>query len=237
MIVSPSLRLVFIHLPKTGGTAFTHAFEHGAQDDDLIFSDSPDARRRQAAFNRGRARSHRLSKHATLADLARALPDFPLSEARVVTILRNPWDRLVSFHAWARAQRFDHPMVTAARAPFAAFLRDPRVTGPLRAHPSPSYWTAPGAPPPTILRFETLATDAAALGIGLPPLPRVNVSDRPADWRPFYTDEDAARVPALFRFEVEKLGYGFDLWRFPRYPHHGDRHFRVYHPKTAANEE
>ena len=55
-----------------------------------------------------------------------------------VTLLRNPWDRLVSYWAWLRAQRFDHPAVALARGlEFSAFLNHPQTQTALRAWPVP----------------------------------------------------------------------------------------------------
>ncbi|MEL6680266.1 MAG: sulfotransferase family 2 domain-containing protein [Pseudomonadota bacterium] len=205
MIISPSRKFVFVHLPKTGGTAFTLAYESIARADDLLFGDTPKAARRQKGFRRRTGRS--LRKHAKLAEAVEALPELDLTAFTVATIVRNPWDRMLSFYAWGRTQTFAHPMTDAAKElPFAQFLADPRVTTPLRTHPTPSYVAGVT---PHLLRQETLAAECAALDLPLPPLARVNISDRPADYRSAYTDDTAALVPPLFRYETETLGYRF----------------------------
>nr|WP_246413847.1 sulfotransferase family 2 domain-containing protein [Rubricella aquisinus] len=210
MIISPSRKFAFVHIPKTGGTAFTLAYEAKARADDLLFGDTPKAKRRQAKFNRTAPR--RLRKHAALSDAQAALPTLAWSEFTVATIVRNPWDRLVSLYAWSRAQTFDHPMIAAARTQdFAAYLADPRVEAPLR-HNTPETYLA-GAAHRHILRYETLADDVATLArtldIRLPPLERVNASDRPADYRAAYDTATIARVADLCSYEVAVLGYRF----------------------------
>ena len=51
----------------------------------------------------------------------------------VFTIVRNPWDRMVSYYHWAREQSFDHPVIrAAAEHDFAEFLHHPDVWRPYR---------------------------------------------------------------------------------------------------------
>jgi hypothetical protein len=63
------------------------------------------------------------------------------------------------------------------------------------------------------LRLEHLAEDAAPLeahlGFALPPVPRLNASDRSADWRKYYSEADAALVGKLCAADIARFGYGF----------------------------
>lgn len=211
MIISPARRFVFIHPPKTGGTAISLAYEARAHKDDLLFGDTPKAKRRQGNFNRKHPEA-KLSKHSPAPALSTALPDVDFTGWTVAMTVRNPWDRVVSFYAWARAQSFEHPMIAAAKSQdFATFLQDPRVANPFKRGATPAY-AAPFTP--RLLRHERLEADWQALcaDLGLAPslLPRVNTSDRTSDWRPYYTEATADLIPELFRWEVESLGYRFD---------------------------
>jgi hypothetical protein len=47
MIISKSRNYVFVHIPKTGGTALTLALEDRAAADDIIIGDTPKAKRRK----------------------------------------------------------------------------------------------------------------------------------------------------------------------------------------------
>ena len=47
MIISKSRNYVFVHIPKTGGTALTLALEDRAAADDIIVGDTPKAKRRK----------------------------------------------------------------------------------------------------------------------------------------------------------------------------------------------
>ena len=46
MIISRARRFIFVHIPKTGGTAFTLAYEARAAKDDILIGDTPKARKR-----------------------------------------------------------------------------------------------------------------------------------------------------------------------------------------------
>lgn len=210
MIISPSRKFAFIHIPKTGGTAFSLAYEDKARADDLMFGDTPKAKRRQSKFNR--TSPQKLRKHAPLSAAQSALPTLDWPNFTIATIVRNPWDRMLSLYTWSRAQPFDHPMIAAAHEhDFTCYLQDPRIQIPLQQNTFQTYTTGPGTL--KILRFETLETDAAnltkSLGFRLPPLQHVNQSNRPRDYRSAYTEETAALIANLFPFEVQTLGYHF----------------------------
>lgn len=69
MILSRGRRYIFIHIPKTGGTALTLALEARAMKDDILIGDTPKAKARHAR-QRGLKSAGRLWKHATMADIA-----------------------------------------------------------------------------------------------------------------------------------------------------------------------
>jgi hypothetical protein len=215
MIVSPGRRFVFVHIPKTGGTAFTLAYEARARPDDILIGDTPKARRRRHRLADAQT-AGRLWKHATLADIRGLIPDEALAAARVATLVRNPWDRVASLWAWARTQDFDHPAVRAARTQdFAGFLADPGVAAMLRASPASAYLRDHTGRDRLdfALRLERLDTDLppleAALGIPLAPLPRANASDWGGDRATFYTASTRDRVADLCAPDIARFGYRF----------------------------
>jgi hypothetical protein len=216
MIVSPGRRFVFVHVPKTGGTSLALAYEARARPDDILIGDTPKARRRRHRLA-GVQTAGRLWKHSRFADIAGLIPEDDLAAARVVTLVRNPWDRVASYWAWARTQDFDHPAVQAARAlDFGGFLADPAVAASLRAHPVSAYLRDPQGRVrlDLALRLEHLPEDLprleSLLGIPLAPLPRANPSDWGGDRRAFYTVSTRDRVAELCAEDIARFGYSFD---------------------------
>lgn len=214
MFLSPTRRFVFVHIPKTGGTALTLALEGRARADDIIIGDTPKARARRKRLA-ALTPAGRLWKHSTLADLGGVLPD-DLAGWFVLTLVRNPWDRMLSYYHWLRAQGFAHPSVTLARASdFPSFLNHPSTIAALRDWPAAAYTTdLQGVDRVTLAaRLERLDEDLtpawAHLGFTLT-IPRANETDRPRDWRFAYSDRDAALVATLCAGDIARFGYSFD---------------------------
>jgi hypothetical protein len=122
MIVSPGRGYVFVHIPKTGGTSMALALESRAMKDDILIGDTPKARARRRRL-RGLTPAGRLWKHSRLADIEGLLPPDTFDRLVVFTMVRNPWERIVSYYHWLRVQSFDHPAVRLAKSTeLSAFL-------------------------------------------------------------------------------------------------------------------
>ncbi len=216
MIISPGRRYIFVHIPKTGGTSLARALEARAMKDDILIGDTPKARARRGRLQRIKAPG-RLWKHATLADIDGVLAPDAFASMFVLTLVRNPWDRVVSYYHWLRAQSFAHPAVGLAKAnDFAGFLSHANTRAGLAAWPYAAYVrTRDGAECCTLFaRLEHLDSDIAPfeahLGFRLTPLPRENESARSRDWRPYYTDTTAALIADLCAADAARFGYTFD---------------------------
>ncbi|MDM8168652.1 sulfotransferase family 2 domain-containing protein [Roseovarius sp.] len=214
MIISPGRNYIFVHIPKTGGTSLALALEGRAMKDDLLIGDTPKARKRRGRVQ-GVTSAGRLWKHSTLRDIDGLVSRAFIEGAFVVTMVRNPWDRVVSYYHWLRAQGFDHPAVRLAKAVgFSAFLNHPQTRESLRAHPYGSYVTGPegGERCDLFIRLERFAEDAEALwehlGFRLE-LPRVNASERGVAYRDYYSETDSALVGELCGADIARFGYVF----------------------------
>jgi hypothetical protein len=214
MIISRKRRFIFVHIPKTGGTSLSAAYEARAAADDVLLGDTPKARQRRRRL-KPMVSAGRLWKHSTLSDIRGLLSDAEIGAFFTCTIVRNPWARALSLWSWARRQGFEHPVVTAARAhDLAGFLSDLAVQESLRASPYTAYVTGPDGAErcDLFLRMEHLEDDLAALenhlGFRLGPLPRLNAS-RPEgeDWRAAYDPDTAALVEDLARADIARFGY------------------------------
>ncbi|WP_096706859.1 sulfotransferase family 2 domain-containing protein [Phaeobacter gallaeciensis] len=215
MILSPGRSYVFVHIPKTGGTALSLALEARAMADDLMLGDTPKARKRRRRLQGVKTRG-RLWKHSTLADIDGLLPDDQLRRLFAFTLVRNPFDRVLSLYHWLRVQSFDHPSVPLAKAlNFEDFACHPQMLTAFRANPACAYMRrADGVEQcACYIRLEHFARDAAPLfdhlGFELR-LPVANVSDRPRSWQESYTDAARRAVTEACAEDLAQFEYSFN---------------------------
>jgi hypothetical protein len=216
MIISRGRNYVFVHIPKTGGTALTLALEARAMKGDVLIGDTPKARARKGRL-KGVKTAGRLWKHSTLADIDGLVTADALANMFTLTVVRNPWDRVVSYYHWLRKQSFAHPAVILSKQlNFSDFLNYPQTQSSFRAWPASAYMRdAVGREHCRLyLRLEHLERDIAPfeahLGFRLTPMARANMSDRVRDWRGYYSDADAGLVAACCAEDIARFGYGFD---------------------------
>jgi len=213
MIISRGRRYIFVHAPKTGGTSLALALEARAMADDILIGDTPKARRRRGRLHGLPARG-RLWKHATLADIEGAVaPDDPARDL-VVTLVRDPWARAVSYYHWLRSQRFDHPAVGLARdLDFADFLSHPQTLASFGAETYGSYVAGSDGRehPALFVRLEHLTADLrpfeAHLGFRLE-VPHANAGTHPP-YRDCYTPRSAELIGRIKAEDIRRFGYVF----------------------------
>ena len=214
MILSRGRRYLFIHIPKTGGTAMATALEARAMKDDIMLGDTPKARKRRRRVQ-GIRTAGRLWKHSTVSDIMGLLQPEELPDLFCFTMVRNPWDRAVSYYHWLQDQRFDHPAVRLARTlDFSDFLHHDRIRASFRASQSAAYMTFAGQDRCDLyIRLEHFDQDSGPLvshlGFDLS-LPHVNASDRSRDYRVYYSDADAQLLGELCAEDISSFGYQFD---------------------------
>lgn len=215
MIISHGRRYIFVHIPKTGGTSLALALEAKAMKDDILIGDTPKAQRRRKRV-KDLQTSGRLWKHSKLVDIYGAVDQTQIEQYFVFTLVRNPWDRMVSYYHWLRGQGFDHPAVHMAKAlDFSGFLNDAGTRASLSGDNAARYVSDRGGVDRCnlYLRLEHLNADMAQLedgiGVQFPVPPHENKSARGA-YQGYYSDTDQALVGELFAEDVERFGYHFD---------------------------
>ncbi len=188
MIVSHAHHFIFAHVPKTGGISLRAALEPFADGQSVTLADTT---------------------HETLPALLARHPN--LAGHYKFAFVRNPWDRLVSFHTYARArlaptlpqmQGVDFGEMLRLLDADTAWLSDLYVM-----HPQSAY--VQGAD--FVGRFETLDSDFARVCASLnirAALPRKNVSDPPM--ARYYDDWGRDFVAARYREDIAQFGYAFE---------------------------
>ncbi|WP_176250474.1 sulfotransferase family 2 domain-containing protein [Sulfitobacter sp. HGT1] len=214
MIISRGRNYIFVHIPKTGGTSMALALEARAMKDDIMLGDTPKAVKRRKRMKNVPA-AGRLWKHSTLADIEGVVTRDEIAQMFCFALVRNPWDRVVSYYHWLRDQSFDHPMVRLAQQTgFADFLVTPALQDSLTNAPYGSY-LQDGARVDRanlFIRLEHFAQDAEPLFDHLGfrvELPVENASDRAASYEEYYTDDLAQIVARICSDDISRFGYGF----------------------------
>lgn len=207
MIISHKRSYVFVHIPKTGGTSLALALEDRAAADDILIGDTPKAQSRHKRQKMLHAPGP-LWKHSMLSDVAGLYPE----DAFIFTLVRNPWDRMVSYYHWLREQSFDHLGVRVAKAEtFTGFLRNAGLQHVVRRSGYATHVTdAAGYERCDLFArlehpedFEPLWQH---LGFKLS-IPHVNRSARNPDWRVYYDAESFEIVQDLAAEDIRRFGY------------------------------
>ncbi|MCF6444004.1 sulfotransferase domain-containing protein [Nereida sp. MMG025] len=214
MIYSKGRKYLFVHAPKTGGTALTLALEDRAMADDVIVGDTPKAKARHKR-QKSLQVAGRLWKHSTLRDIDGLITPEDLAQTFIVTLVRNPWDRAVSYYHWLREQDFAHPAVWQAKATtFERFITSDETLTSFRSHPFGAYVTDTNGAERcnAFVRLEHLAQDLAPfeahLGFGLD-VPRANASKRGGDYQPYFTRDSQNAIAQACAEDIARFGYSF----------------------------
>jgi hypothetical protein len=208
MRVSETHRVLFVHVPKTGGSTL----------DEMLDNEVPDARKVKGC-----------TRHTGYAQLIEAEPQ--LKDFWSCGFVRNPFPRMVSW--WSMAVRFAedldagrqpnkrkmrrHPEIWAPlvqyRDSFDRFVLEGTREVPRLAVPQVSLLTAGDRQVDFVGRIENFLHDTNVLRerLGLEPvdeLPRKNPSSH-GHYSEYYTDETRARVAEVYADDLEAFDYSF----------------------------
>lgn len=120
MIWSASRRFCFVHIPKTGGTTITAAYEPHMRFDDVVLGGTLLGEQLQAQYRQ----RFGLHKHSGARAIIQAAGPEAFGAAFSFALLRHPVDRMVSLYRWLRGMPGDrHPLhQPAASLDFDAFV-------------------------------------------------------------------------------------------------------------------
>jgi len=215
MIISHGRKYIFVHIPKTGGTSLSLGLEARAMKDDILIGDTPKAINRRSRI-KGVRSSGRLWKHSRLTDIYGLVTQEQIESYFVFTIVRNPWDRMVSYYHWLKEQKFNHPAVGIAQDnSFADFLINPIIQDSLQNDATRNYVSDSNGVEQCemYLRLEALPQDTdrleQALGIKLAVLPHDNRSNRDMDYAGYYDAYSKSVVETAFADDISRFDYKF----------------------------
>lgn len=209
-MISHRHRCIFVHIPKTGGTSIesviwpirTEADLHGGYI--------------SASHHRNKYQSgglqHLCAKYIRQEVGAKIFEDY-----FKFSIVRNPWDRIVSQYAYTREQPYCQVYF---RVPpdvsFPAYLDAISKSDHVHVMPQTAFLYDDNGEPLVdfIGRYEDMPAAfrfiSEKIGIEQVELPRLNTSARNVDFRTYYTPETRERVAALYADEIARFGYCFD---------------------------
>ncbi len=191
------------------------ALESRAKADDILIGDTPKAIKRRRRL-KGVQTAGRLWKHSRLADVEGIVTREEMASMFTFTLVRNPWDRVVSYYHWLQTQTFDHPSVKLAQnVDFPTFVSHDHTRQSLRTSPYDSYMRdgAGAEHCNSYIRLEHLKDDLGELEQHLKykiEMPVENASERIRDWRVYYTETTKAIVAEMCSKDIERFGYSFD---------------------------
>lgn len=216
MLISDEKKVLFVHVPKTGGVSVEVAFKGAC----------PDARKKRPG-------TVPMGRHATLGKILLGEPQ--AVDHWTFGFVRNPWARLVSWysmidqwsHRWGPASgkpqdgrhkgmRNGNDMWRAAAAyrDFEEFVLRGTDELPRVGRPQISYLRAPkiGKEADFIGRTERFGEDLQEvqrhLGVEPTPVPHRNKSSH-GTYRDYYSDASRRKVAEVYAEDIDLFGYTF----------------------------
>jgi hypothetical protein len=196
MVVSARLRCIFVHVQKTGGSSIEVALRRH----DPSIPEKP----------------HNARRHLGARDVRELVGHAAWDASFKFAFVRNPWDRLVSWHSMcvqAAAPNAFGRYVQERFASFEDFVMRPDATLARTTVPQVDYLAATDGAliVDFVGRYEALHRDYAEVGrrLGIDgALPHANRSAH-RGYRDYFSDAMRDAVAARFARDIERFGYVF----------------------------
>ena len=201
MLVNSKRRLVFIHIPKNAGTTFKN----------ILYSTHGDVEWKKPFGE---------EKKYTHSPLKSFYASFPESnDYKVITIIRNPYDRAVSWYSYYRTPTYynRHPQMRAihyAQQSFLEFLKWYNRSFKSKWEMLPQVWWYTHKNKlhsDYQIRFENLEQDinkvSNELDMGIIKIPHNNKSSESLTVGDVYCDESISIINEWYKKDFEELDY------------------------------
>jgi hypothetical protein len=217
--MDPVRQIVFIHVPKTGGTSIEQLL--GLDRPECLWSPSP---------LDGLQPVNRTPQHYTWGELLPHLPPGLAARAFKFAFVRNPWDRFLSEYMWRRSWYFNRPRSgsyygTRHLESLDAFVRALDLVPEERTHATRGF-DAHLEPQRSFLvgedgalamdfvgRFETFAADVGRvcrrLEVDAHALPHAMAGPPRSGYRGHYSSQARSAVARFYREDIEAFDYSF----------------------------
>lgn len=204
MPISDKHKVIFIHIPKTGGTTIEKMLDIPVGKSSLFLS-------------RYEAKNKPAYQHYTYEQLKDVIPAEKFNSYEKITFVRNPWDKLVSAYFWNKRgfQNFSD-FVDFVESTFQRFSLDEIFKYPgynkwFISHILPQYLYV--GPDVTVYKFENFQTELPKL------LKKYNIEgnlrhDHKKDhqhYSKYYDDRTKDIVSKVYAKDISLFNYVFEL--------------------------
>lgn len=229
MILSYKYRFIFLKNPKTAGTSVEIALSKFCGPDDIITPiDNPDEELRRSLGYRGkqnyeasfsdyslrdylrlyRERKCRFYSHSKAVEVKKYVGDKIWNSYYKFTVVRNPWDRLVSEYYWAIRNKPSPPDLDT-------FI-ERRLAKARNVHKPSLYLIDDRIAVDRICRFENLTDDLEGVRqhLDIPEpleLPKTKHKSRTekSHYREVLNGEQRDKIAEVYKRDIELFGYEF----------------------------
>ncbi len=208
MPISIKFGLLFVHIPKTGGSSIEQALEVRGLENAGTNEPVPDI-----AF--GKLDGVHL-QHLTVRELdARGYLDGPAKGYFRFSMVRNPWDRMVSEFEYQRRRGVLEEQGLADFDEFVNAIRDGHFDDNVHFRPQVDFLVDDSGEIAVdqVGRFEKLASDfrsvCSAAGVAAPALPALKQT-RHGHFASYYDDRTRTIVADRFAADIDRFEYRFD---------------------------
>jgi len=214
-MVSIQKRFLFVHVPKTGGNSVQEVLAPYSEDQVVQLDERHDGLER---FGLRSTAAKTLKKHSTLRQYRQELNPALYKSLFKFSIIRNPWDRMVSWYFSPGSGRRDWDRnvficLVRSKPGLEKFITVPSFGERLVGKVGLDFGSGRlDRDVDFLLRFERLDDDFARLcqriDVPLAPLKQRNRSER-RHYSHYYDEETRALVAERFRGEIAYGGYEF----------------------------